>query len=257
MPASELALPNIRKLFIPDPGYVLFSADLAGAEAQVVAWDANDEDLKAAFRAGVNVHIKNARDVYSDKVQGWSDEAIKATDHPGGVYFVCKRCVHATHNGGLPKGLAIEIGITVAEAEAFQKNWFGLHPAIAVRHEHIMDCLEGQVEGNPPRTIYNKFGYRVVFFDRMREVFTQALTWIQQSTVGLNCSKGGLQLNRTFSWVWILLHTHDELVFQVPMCHSGKVEQFRRALEVPIPYDDPLIIPWSLKSSTVSWGDVA
>jgi hypothetical protein len=29
----------------------------------------------------------------------------------------------------------------------------------------------------------------------------------------------------------------------------------KKALEIPVPYDDPLIIPTSLKTSKVSWGD--
>ena len=59
MVAQTIALPNVRKIFIPDPGYLIGEVDLSGAEAQVVAWAAGDEDLKKAFRAGINVHIKN------------------------------------------------------------------------------------------------------------------------------------------------------------------------------------------------------
>ena len=55
MPLS-IRLPNVRKLFITDPGYVMYEADLKGADAQVVAWEAEDDDLKAAFRAGVDIH---------------------------------------------------------------------------------------------------------------------------------------------------------------------------------------------------------
>ena len=56
-------LPNIRKLFVPDPGYVIFDADLAGADAQVVAAEAGDSDLLAAFKGGLDVHTKNATDL--------------------------------------------------------------------------------------------------------------------------------------------------------------------------------------------------
>ena len=46
MVAQSIPLPNIRKIFIPDPVYILIDSDLAGADAQVVAWEADDEDLK-------------------------------------------------------------------------------------------------------------------------------------------------------------------------------------------------------------------
>lgn len=58
-----LVLPNVRKLFIPDPGYTIYEADLRGADAMVVAWEADDEDLKDAFRRGLDVHAKNAEDM--------------------------------------------------------------------------------------------------------------------------------------------------------------------------------------------------
>lgn len=256
MVATTLTFPNVRKLFIPDPGYFIGEADLSGAEAQVVAWDAGDEALKADFRAGLNVHIKNAQDVFPNKVKGWSDEAIKATDHPGGIYFTCKRCVHATHNGGKPAGLARQIGISEAEATNFQKIWYGLHPKILERHDHILNCLHGRVEGNPPRTIINKWGYRITFFDRVENIFTEALTWIQQSTVGICCFKGAIALHKETPWVELLLQVHDSVVFQFPIALRTRISEIGDALHsVIIPYDDPLCIPWKLSLSLQSWGD--
>jgi len=256
MVAQTVELPNVRKLFIPDPGYYIGEVDLVGSEAQIIAWDAGDEDLKAAFRAGLNVHIKNARDVFPERVKGWSDEAIKATDMAGGVYYICKRCVHATHNGGRPPGLSREIGISVKEAEDFQRTWYGLHPKIKLREEYILDCLNGRIEGIPARTIYNKFGYRIVFFDRHKQVFTEALTWIQQSTSGICCFKGGLALRKYVPWVELLLQVHDSLVFQFKLKYLHRLGEIKSALEtIIVPYDDPLCIPWSLKLSLKSWGD--
>ena len=255
MVAKTVPLPNVRKLFIPDPGYYIGEVDLSGAEAQIVAWDAGDEDLKAAFRAGLNVHIKNARDVFPEKVRGWSDEAIKATDHAGGVYANCKRCVHATHNGGKPAGLAREIGISVGEAAEFQRVWFGLHPAIKAREEHILDCLHGRVEGNPARTLINPFGYRIVFFDRVESVFTEAMTWIQQSTCGINCFLGEQALHDEVPWVEKLLHVHDSIVFQFPITYRTRITEIHTALHsIIIPFKDPLLIPWKLSLSLESWG---
>lgn len=61
---DDFKLPNLRRMFIPDEGMLLFDADLAGADAQVVAWEANDEDLKAKFRSGEKIHALNAKDMY-------------------------------------------------------------------------------------------------------------------------------------------------------------------------------------------------
>ena len=91
--AQTISLPNIRKFFIPDPGMIIAECDLSGADAQVVAWEAGDEELKTAFRQGLKIHIKNCRDMFPDKVRGWSDEAIKATGYSGGLYHNNKQAV--------------------------------------------------------------------------------------------------------------------------------------------------------------------
>jgi hypothetical protein len=50
MVAKTIDLPNVRKLFIPDPGKMIFDADLSGADLYVVVWEADDAGLKKALR---------------------------------------------------------------------------------------------------------------------------------------------------------------------------------------------------------------
>ena len=77
-----MSLPNVRELFLPDPDHVMFECDLKGADAQVVAWEADDEDLKAAFRAGIDVHSKNAKDIFDDpQIQRATLEEIANLPH--------------------------------------------------------------------------------------------------------------------------------------------------------------------------------
>ena len=45
---EKIKLPNVRKMFVPDLGYVVFDCDLAGADAQVVAWEAGDDNCHPA-----------------------------------------------------------------------------------------------------------------------------------------------------------------------------------------------------------------
>jgi DNA polymerase I-like protein with 3'-5' exonuclease and polymerase domains len=58
---GELGMPNIRKLFIPDPGCTIFDADLDRADLQVVVWEAEDVELKQMLREGVDIHSENAK----------------------------------------------------------------------------------------------------------------------------------------------------------------------------------------------------
>lgn len=249
----KVIFPNIRKQFIPDRNCTLFECDLSGADAQVVAWEANDADLKRAFRAGVKIHEHNARAVYGAEYDRAAGDRSAKGSPKGRMYDACKRRVHATNYGASPFRLAQtpDIGGTIQENERFQSTWFRLHPGIQAWHRRIERQL------SETRTIYNPFGYRIVYFDRLESVFTQALAWGPQSTVAEVCFRGALQLEKECPFVEILLQVHDSLVFQIPtrMVNRETVSRMRKALSVTVPYPDPLVIPWEFSMSDISWGD--
>jgi len=120
--------------------------------------------------------------------------------------------------------------------------------------------------------VYNRFGFRRVFFDRIDSVFPEALAWIPQSTVALNTYAGALQLERHYwpdqlepNWMpkrfpedleGILLQTHDSVNFQFRDHRVPLLQEIKNHLSVTIPYEDPLIIPWDIKRSAKSWGEM-
>lgn len=243
----KLVLPNVRKLFIPDAGYVMFEGDLKGADAQVVAWEAEDEDLKNAFRSGMDVHVKNAEDM-------WGKEFTKL---PIGSHARDKKrqqnkvAVHLTNYGGTARTLAITQGWLVHEADKFQKRWFSLHPGIKTNFQgRIWSALQ------TTRTIYNAYGFRMIYFDRPDSCFGQALAWPPQSTVAITCNMGFFQLEEKFPQVEPLLQNHDAMTFQFPIQNCPPVKVIRETLLVKTPYADPLFIPWDLKMGTKSWGEL-
>lgn len=240
-------LPNIRRLFIPDPGHIILDVDLSGADAQVVAWEAEDEDLKEAFRQGLDVHVKNATDM-------WGEEFTSLDSN--GVEFErrrqkCKHSVHAFDYGAKARTVAITQGWTIAEAKAFERRWFSLHPGIRTNfHDNVRDSLERH------HKVANRFGFHIYYFDRPESVFTDALAWIPQSTVAITSLKGALQVRAALPWVQILLQVHDSLVLQIPKNRQRDIPLIRRHLLNTIPYDDPLTIPWGVALSDKSWGHV-
>lgn len=249
---KQIVLPNVRKLFIPDPGYVMFEADLKGADAQVVAWEAEDDDLKRAFRAGDDVHIKNAEDMWGSEFTrlplGSHARDAKRQQN--------KVAVHLTNYGGTSRTLAITQGWTVHEADRFQRRWFSLHPG-------IRDIFQGRVRADleRSRTITNAFGFRRVYFDRIDACFGEALAWKPQSVVAINANRGLLQLEERYfpdalSREGILLQNHDAGTFQFAPGRVPPVEEIQATLRVVTPYPDPLVIPWDLKRSTKSWGEL-
>jgi DNA polymerase-1 len=259
--AVEVVLPNIRKMFAVDPGFVQFEADLKGADAQVVAWEMEDDDLKAAFRAGVDIHSHNAEAMWGSEFTRLP-EGSHTRNHKRQE---CKHTVHGIHYGCTPRTTAIQRGWLVREAERFHARWISLHPGVARWHNRVRADLQRD------RTIWNRFGFRRVFFDRIDSCFTEALAWIPQSTVALNTYYGALQLERRYwphqlrpGWTpsrvhdlaGVLLQTHDSVNFQFPLMDVPLAAELRAVLAVTIPYDDPLVIPWDLKQSTRSWGEM-
>lgn len=259
--SKTTTLPNIRKMFIPDPGMTIFDVDLAGADAQVVAYEAEDHDLIAAFRAGLDVHSKNAEDLWGREftsLSGDKDNGPKSKKRKE-----CKQGVHATNYGGSARTIAKVLGWTIHEADQFQRRWFSLHPG-------IKNNFHGRIESSlrASRMVSNRFGNRRVYFDRIDSCFTEALAWVPQSTVAEVSFRGALQLElatgTTFDssgrqiasgWVEMLLQVHDSLVFQVRQEHETRTDELRAGLRYPIPYDNPLTISWGLSRSRVSWGD--
>lgn len=253
---EDLELPNIRRMFVPDPGYTFFDMDLDRADLQVVVWEADDKDLKEALRLGVDMHCLNAVDMYN--IKGIPvDELIET--HPnykehrariGGRRQIMKTWVHGTDYGGSPRTMAINCGLLVRDAERMQTRWFEIHPGIKRWHTRTESQLRTQ------RFVSNAYGYRRYYFDRVDDLLPEALAWIPQSTVAITINRAWLNIYRTLPEVQVLLQVHDSLAGQYPTSSAAQLlPRLREASLITIPYPDPLIIPTGIKTSTVSWGD--
>lgn len=228
---DDLNLPNVRKIFIPDPGMCFFDMDLDRADLQVVVWEADDAELKAMLRAGVDIHTENA------KTLGISRQLAKSW-------------VHGTDYGGGPRTMAIACGITVHKAERMQRRWFEAHPGIKEWHTRVEDQLKRF------HYVENKFGYRRFYFDRITGLLPEALGWIPQSTVACLINRIYLNIHKNLKEVWVLLQVHDSLAGQFPLAQrEACLSRMKEEAHVVIPYSDPLIIPVGIKTSEKSWGD--
>lgn len=245
---SNIILPNVRKFFVPDPGHIIWDVDLAGADAQIVAWEANDQPLKQAFLdyqagKGPKVHCVNAISIFGEQRAG-----VKGKNEP--YYTRAKMGVHLTNYGGKPSTCATALRISLAEAAHFQKMWFQLHPAIAEWHARVLNDL------HQTRSVTNKFGFTRRYFDRIDGLLPEALAWVPQSTVAIVIDTAYNRIVERLTNSEVLLQVHDSLVGMTPIAEWKATKPLLRSLlNVTIPYDDPLVIPTGLKTSTVSWGD--
>ena len=253
--------PNLRKMFIPDEGFVIADHDLEQADARIVAWESDCVSLKEIFNdPDRDLHNENCEIIFGRCLGKEDPNRQKA-----------KAGVHATHYGATARVLAIALGITVHQAEQFIDRYFGERPEVLEWQGRIRTQLQSH------RYVENVFGFRRYYFGRIEGLLKEALAWIPQSTVALAVNIGIKQVERTLPWAEFLLQVHDSAVHQFPIVDyvedlhmtdrshlpekrkvympEQRFELIRRAMEVELPYDDPMTIPVSGGWSFKSWGD--
>jgi DNA polymerase I-like protein with 3'-5' exonuclease and polymerase domains len=240
---DSLELPNIRELFIPDPGMTMFDIDLDSADARIVAWESDCQWLKKCFKEGKKPYVEIMKEYYQD------DSKSKKSPE----YSMFKSLCHGTHYMGTAEGIAPRIGLDVKHTQQIQDWYFSKCFEIRKWHEEIKKQVRGR------RYVENAFGYRVYFFDKPEgNIFNQAVADVPQSSVAclINRIWDELEKQLPVERLQILLQVHDSLVGQFKT--SEKEEMLanigRIGNGIVVPYSDPLLIPMGIVSSEISWG---
>lgn len=241
---SGLNLQNIpaevRRMFIPDPGYTFFDTDLSSADLRIVVEESNCRGMKELFAAGLVPYLEIAKEYYgSSKITKQSPE-----------YRAFKSFAHGTNYLGQAKTLAGRLGFSVLEMERTQDWYFTRFPEIKSWQEKIKKQLD------ETKTVRNIWGYHRIYFDRISEAtYREAVAWVAQSTIAITINHAYTQIFENLPEVQVLLQVHDSLAGQFPTAQSDLHQAILEQCQVKIPYSAPLIIPCGLKTSTTSWGD--
>jgi len=233
-------LPAIRRLYRPDENFVLVDADFERADAQFVAWESDEPELKQIFQSGLDIYTDEAKWLYQvDQIKPDQRQRLKSV-------------VHAADYAAKARTLASTAGCTVARMEQWlDERWIGRHRGLGRWHNRIKHQLQLS------RTVYNPWGFRRFYFDRLDNILPQALAWIAQSGVAITINKAMLRIYRELPEAQLLLQIHDSLLMQVPadLC-PAIFPVIMEKMRIVVPYKDPLIIPVSLKYSRTSWGEM-
>lgn len=238
-----LTLPNVRKLFIPDPGHTMFDIDLDSADLRIVTWESDCAWMKDHFKNGRKPYVEVMREYYRN-------QSMTKSSHPR-EYAIFKSLCHGTNYLGTAEGIAPRIGLLVHETARIQKWYFGLAPEIKAWQERI------KIQVTKRRYIENVFGYRMNIFDKIEgTIFNQAVAWIPQSTVACLINRAWDNIDRNLPEVEVLLQVHDSLVGQYENVHGDwALRRIVEEAQVPLPYPEPLVIPVGVVNSKKSWGD--
>src|SRR5437763_1108381 len=118
---------KIRRAFVAEPGHLLLSADYSQIELRLAADVADVAELKAAFRAGHDIHALTASEVFRvplDKMDALTRRRAKAINF-GIIYGISAF------------GLGNQIGVPPGEAAEYIRAYFERFPGIRAYMERI------------------------------------------------------------------------------------------------------------------------
>lgn len=241
-----------RNIFIADPGYTLFYADLKTAESFVVAYMSGDDQYIKAHLSG-DTHTYVARlvwpelpwqgDIKADK--GWAKENYFDWDKAPGhdIRFQAKRVQHATNIGQSPYGLAHTAHIPVALAAGAQERYFSAFPYIRTYQNYVRrQVTEGE-------TLVNPLGFGVNLFGRRDDdhTYKQGLAFYQQSPVANTINMGIWRLWKLYDvggsedpgLVQLIAQVHDAILGQIPTSRlQDGIAALYQTMSIPIPITD-------------------
>ncbi len=137
---------EIRRAFLPQPGWVLLDADYSQIELRLMAHFSGDAALVEAFRTGQDVHARTASEIFDvplDQVDGTLRSRAKAVNF-GLIYGI----------SGF--GLARNTGVSQPEAREFISRYFAKYPGV----KRFMDsCTEDGAQMGYAMTLMGRRRY--------------------------------------------------------------------------------------------------
>lgn len=138
---------DIKKMFIPPPGYLLLEVDYSQAELRVVAELAKDKVMIDIFKRNYNIHVATACKVnhclerYDEikaiikKGDALSGDELKDPKNKDILFWLKQKKRAKTINFGIlygqgAKKLSVELECTEDEAEDIIAQWFKAYPGV-------------------------------------------------------------------------------------------------------------------------------
>lgn len=226
---------KIRKVFIPEDGYVFLDADYSQIELRVLAHMSEDDKLIKAYKEAKDIHRMTASEVFHtpfDEVTSAQRSNAKAVNF-GIIYGISSF------------GLGQDLNITRKEAEKFIDKYFATYPKI----KNFLDQLVMDAK---------KDGYSKTIFGRKRPIPELSSSNFMQRSFGervaMNAPIQGtaadiikiamLRVNQRLKndnmKSKLILQIHDELLIEA---HKDEVEKVTRIMVEEMQGAADLLVP--------------
>ncbi|MFZ0312608.1 MAG: DNA polymerase I [Candidatus Korobacteraceae bacterium] len=240
---------EIRAAFIAEPGHVLLSADYSQIELRLLAHFSGDKLLVEAYRAGEDIHMLTASQVFGVPplmVDAEHRRRAKAVNF-GIVY------------GLSAFGLSQQIGIDTKEAKRFIDAYFEKYSGVRefidrtleqARRDQKVTTLFGRVRPIPD--IHSK-NFNLRGFAE-RTAINTPLQGTAADLIKIAMIRIDAELRERGLRSRMLLQVHDELVFEVP---DGEVDTMKQIVTQQMEHVRELKVPLRIEVGTgPNWRDL-
>ncbi len=214
---------KIRQAFIANKGCVLLSADYSQIELRILAHLSGDPVLIKSFEEDQDIHSATAARIFG-VMEGLVTKEMRA---------IGKTVNFAVLYGQGAYSLSQQIGVKVAEAENYIRNYFAEYKGVTalrektlaeVRQTKIVRTLFGRLRRFPEidspnanvRAMSERTAFNTVFQGTAADLIKKAMICIQK------------KIEEKFPKSMMLIQVHDELVFEVP---QNQVEGFSKMVK--------------------------
>ena len=229
---SESFHVNVRRMFVADEGKILIEADKKQGENRILAYLAEEDKMKEAFKQGVDIHSFNARNIFG----------VREPSKVQRLY--AKKRTHGWDYG---------LGARTNEEREAKAKYFRAYPKIELWQKRIVE------EVNKKRVLTNPFGRRRVFFARKGpQLWQEAYAFLPQSTLVDDVNRSMIQIFYAAEPKLQLLHQgHDSLLFQIFQSQlEWAIDIIKQNFEIPfLCGGDILTIPVEIKTG-LNWGEM-
>src|SRR5256886_1114670 len=227
---------QIRRAFIPDPSYVLLTADYSQFELRILAHITHEPRLVEAFSKGEDIHTITPANLFNVPVAEVTKDQRR----------LAKTVVYAVLYGQSAFGLAQITGMSNAEAAEFIKRYHETFPNIEGDVDSTLN--QARIQGYV-NTLYGRKRFfpemqRVPFNERQaleREAINMPIQGDNADLIKIAMIRIQNALEKRKLKTRMILQVHDELVFEVAVEELERVKRLIKAmmegvarLDVPI-----------------------
>ena len=251
---------DLRKMFIPDEGYVLIEADGSQAEARVVSILAHDN---AAMEMMNRTNFKKNKYGIKDDIHTWTTQLVTGAafeEIDDEQRQLGKKTRHAGNYGMGKKRLAQMAQISEYRAGKCLDRFHEENPNISgVFWEEVKQALQ-----DSDKCLWTPHGRFRQFFDRWGDdLFKEAYAHIPQATVSDHTKFAAIRVEEACPWFLIIQESHDSFL---GLCPINRVDELnvviKKEMEVPIDFSKcsiprgMLVIPCEIHVGRKNWKEM-